>query len=143
VFGSTLFGGSRFVFWTLVPAVVATLFVMNTMIEWTPAQIAVVGAIDVGAVFFVLGLRDPLRFRWACRLVCAEVFLAYLAYFVHEWVFSSHAFRLVEPTSAASPRNALLGLLIIGIPSLAYALTGSFGHGRSDDVTFDDGDAFD
>src|SRR5438128_2746489 len=135
MFTKTLFGGSRFVFWTIAPALVLTLFVLHTMqLEWTFARVAVVGAIDVTAVSFVLGLRVPVRFRWACRFVCAGVFLAYLAYFVHEWVFSSHAFRLVEARSAASPRNALLGLLIIGIPSLAYALTGAFGGEPSDDV---------
>lgn len=140
--GQVLFGGSRFVFWTIAPAVMLALLVVNTMqvVDWTPAHTAIMAAIDVAGLSFVIALYDPVRFGWACRLVCAEVFLAYLAYLVHEWVFSQHPFRLAEARSVASPRNALLGFVVIGVPSLAYALTGSFTPRRGDDELLDDGD---
>ena len=141
-FGEVLFGGSRFVFWTIAPAVALALVVVNTMpmVEWTPARAAIMAGIDVTGLSFVIALYDPVRFRWAGRLVCAEVFLAYLAYLVHEWVFSEHPFRLAEARSDASPRNALLGFFIIGVPSLMYALTGAFAPPRADDELLDDGD---
>lgn len=137
-FGETLFSGSRFIFWTVAPAVVLALVMMNTMsLGWTPLRVAIVAAMDVAGALFILGLYDPVRFRWANRAVCAGVFLAYVSYFVHEWVLSDEPFRLVERSSEASPRNALLGLLVIGVPCLLYGITGSFRPWRRDDEASD------
>jgi hypothetical protein len=141
MFGETLFGGSRFIFWTLAPAVFLALLILNTtQVEWTPTRAAIVAAMDLGGALFVLGLYDNVRFRWASRALCAEVFLLYLAYLIYEWGFSRHPFQIVERRSVASPRNALLGFAIIGIPSLAYAVTGSFRPWRRQDEVPHDGD---
>jgi hypothetical protein len=51
------------------------------------------------------------------------VFVAFALYAIHEWFFTDHRFRL-GPRSEASPRNSLLGLLMVGVPCLIYALRG-------------------
>jgi hypothetical protein len=133
-FGETLFSGSRFVFWGVMPAVVGALAIMNMVVaEWTPERVVIIALMDLLGALFVLGLYDPVRFHWANRIVCASVFLAYLSYVVNQWVFSDEPFRLFESKSNASPRNALLGLIIIGVPCLLYSLTGSFRPGRRHD----------
>jgi hypothetical protein len=54
------------------------------------------------------------------------VFLIYLSYLVYELFLSEAPFKLFEGRGAASPRNALLAFLAIGLPSLWYALLGRF-----------------
>jgi hypothetical protein len=140
VFGETLFSGSRVIFWAIVPAVVITMLLVSMQADWTPARAATVAALDLGGILFILALYNPVRFHWAARVLCAEVFLLYVAYLIHEWVFSTHPFRFAQSTAAASPRNSLLGFVIIGIPSLLYALTGSFRPWARVDPPTDDSD---
>ena len=46
--------------------------------------------------------------------------------YIYEFFFSDTPFRLAKSRSEASPRNALLGFMIIGLPSLWYAVFGRF-----------------
>jgi hypothetical protein len=74
----------------------------------------------------IFALYNPKRFHWAGRGATGVVFLAFLAYLIdeiasgHSWHFGHHS----EP----SPLNALLGILIIGVPCLRYTLIGRFGR---------------
>ncbi len=55
------------------------------------------------------------------------VFFAYAAYVVDEWFFSRHPWNYAWAShSAASPVNAVLGLVSYGIPALWYVFTGKF-----------------
>ncbi len=127
-FGETLFGGSRFIRWALSPFVLLFALVMPLLIEeWTLTRVAVVGAVEVGCLALVAGLWLPGRAgRGALRLAAALVFLAYAAYVTDEFLLTDPRFGLPRHQTGAEPWNALLGFLVIGLPSLWYALRGSF-----------------
>jgi len=92
---------------------------------WKPA--VVIGALEFLCVALLAGLWLPARFgRLAFRWVGGAVFAAYAAYLVFEFVLSDARFDLFEDSGKASPRNALLGLVTIGLPGLWYALFGRF-----------------
>jgi NADH:ubiquinone oxidoreductase subunit 5 (subunit L)/multisubunit Na+/H+ antiporter MnhA subunit len=59
-------------------------------------------------------------------LVGGVVFLAYSAYLINEFFFADNSFQAVESRAKESPRNALLGIIFIGLPSLWFALFGRF-----------------
>ena len=78
-------------------------------------------------VALLAGFWLPVRIgRWAFRSLAAAVFLVYAGYLIDQFFFSDTPFRLAESRSETSPRNALLGFVIIGLPSLWYALLGRF-----------------
>jgi hypothetical protein len=68
----------------------------------------------------------PATARWAFRLVALLVFAGYAAYFVHEFFFTDDPVKVIQSRAEASPRNAFLGLIIIGIPCLIFAIFGRF-----------------
>jgi hypothetical protein len=139
-FGETLFSGSRFIFWILAPILLifvlgmASVFLLtDDTFAVTPFSIVLFVTMIVTALLLLLGLYDPVRFHWALRCVTGVVFLAYVSYVVYEFAFTEEPLTLPRDRSEASPINALLGFLIIGLPSLWYTLTGSFtGSGRKD-----------
>jgi hypothetical protein len=92
---------------------------------WTPARIALIAGMELICFALLAGFWAPPQFgRWAFRLVAAMVFLAYSAYLIHEFFFSNRSFS--NSSNGASPMGALLGFIVIGIPSLWYALKGRF-----------------
>jgi hypothetical protein len=122
-----LFRGSRFIFWTLGPCLLlfaVTIFLLLPREKWLSTKGFVSWALIVAALLLFLKLYDGIRFHWAGRVVAGMVFAAYVAYFVHELVVSPAPFRMPRSRSEASAVNALLGLLIFGIPGLLYALLG-------------------
>jgi len=119
------FISTPFIRWTLIP--VLLLFAVSIplmMDEWTLGGALAVMGLSTTAVLYAAALAWPGRLRWASRAVAGMVFVFYAIYAVDQWFLSDTPFRLVEPTSNASPRNALLGLVIIGLPALIYALRG-------------------
>ncbi len=127
-FGQTLFGGNRFVRWTLSPFVLVFAGVMPLLVEnWTLKLAAMIAGMEFLCIALLAGFWLPACIgRWAFRCVGGGVFAAYAAYLIYEFFFSDAPFRLVESRGEASPRNALLGFVIIGLPSLWYALFGRF-----------------
>lgn len=124
--GGILFGGSRFLFWLLTP--VLLLFIVLTALfhpQWSMESLTIIGGLDALAVFMILALYNPKRFHWAGRAATSLVFLAFLVYFIDE-IASGHSWHF-GPRSESSPLNALMGLLLIGVPCLRYALVGRFG----------------
>lgn len=116
------FAGSPFLRWTLIPILVLFAVGMPLMVdEWTVRSGVLVGALSGASILYALAMLSPARFHWAGRTVAAMVFLAYLAYAISEIFFSNHPIRLDERRSTASPMNAVLGLIIIGLPALWYA----------------------
>jgi hypothetical protein len=76
----------------------------------------------------LLALWKPARYRWAGRVVCSIIFVAFAAYLVDE-IANGEPWRF-GPPSEPSPLHALAGLLFIGLPSLRYAITGRFSWRR-------------
>lgn len=127
IFGDHLFGGSRFIFWSLAPFLLGfAVFVIWMVDTWTPAVIVLVVVLDIPILFLVLGLYDPVRFRWALRVTTGMVFMLYSWYLVDMWVLSDKEFKFFVSRSEASPMTSLLGFIIIGIPSLIFTLKGRF-----------------
>ena len=117
------FTSTPFVRWTLIPALLLFAISIPVMMDqWTLGRALLVTGLSTTAVLYAGALAWPSRLRWAGRAVAGLVFVFYAIYAIDQWFFSEAPFVLVEPRSSASPRNALLGLLVIGVPSLIYAL---------------------
>jgi len=132
-FGKTLFGENRFIFRVLGPALLLFAIGMSAF-ELTRddrslgTTLLVMIAVATSLLLFI-GLYDPVRFRWALRCVTGVVFLAYLGYLIDMIVVEKRAFAWPKRPGSradASPTDALLGLLLIGFPSLWYTVTGRF-----------------
>jgi len=109
--------------WTLIPVLVLFGAGMPFLIpKYTLWRVLLVVALSGTALLYAAALMWP-RYLWLTgRIVAVMVFLFYVAYAVSEWFFSDHPFVIGERRSRASPANSLLGLLIIGLPALLYAL---------------------
>jgi len=119
------FISTPFIRWTLIPALLLFAISIPLMMdEWTLGRTLVVIGLSATALFYAAALAWPRRLRWVGRAVAGMVFVFYAIYAIDQLFFSDAPFRLVEAKSNASPRNALLGLLIIGLPALIYALKG-------------------
>lgn len=127
-FGDTLFGGSWFIRLSLTPFVVLFALIMPIAIpQWTPARVALMVGMEFMCIALLAGFWLPARYgRWAFRVLAFTVFLCYLSYLIYEFFFSDAPFGFFERRAEASPRNALFGFVIIGLPSLWYALLGRF-----------------
>ena len=127
-FGKTIFGGSRFIFWSTAPVLLLCAAVLPLLVnEWDTARVLFVAAVEALLLLLTLALYDPRRFAWATRCVTGIVFCAYLAYAVDELFLSGKPFEIVAGSrSAATPRNALMGFVVIGLPCLWYTLFGRF-----------------
>ena len=127
-YGETLFGGSGFIRWSLTPFVLLFAALMPLLInQWTPAGCVVMAFMEFLCVALLAGFWLPARFgHWAFRILAGLVFLAYVGYLIHESCFTDVPFKIFESDRKASPRNALLGFFIIGLPALWYALFGRF-----------------
>ena len=119
------FISTPFIRWTLVPALVLFAVSMPLMMDrWTVGTLLLVGGLSLAALLYAGALLWPRHLRWAGRAVAGMVFVFYVFYAIYEWFFSAQPFRFIGPRSESSPRNALLGLIIIGVPALVYALRG-------------------
>lgn len=131
-----LFGGSRFLFWTLAPVLV--LFALAfpfLVVKWSQTTFALVVGLDAMALLLAFGLYNPRRNEWALRMVTGLVFTAYLAYVIFE-ALSGRPLLLTGSRGEESLRNAILGLVVIGWPCIKFTLTGFDGwqeHPNDDD----------
>ena len=127
-FGQALFGGSPFIRWALSPFVLLFAVVMPLLVEkWTLKLAVMIGGMEFLCVALLAGFWLPARIgRLGFRCVGGGIFVAYASYLIYEFFFSDTPFRLIESRGEASPRNALLGFVIIGLPGLWYAVFGRF-----------------
>ncbi len=126
-FGEILFSGSRVVFLALSPFLILFLIGMPLLVDrWWPWSSLLVFALDAMAVLLLLALYDGKRFWWAARGVTAIVFLSFVVYLADE-IHSKKPWRFGQE----SPLEALLGLVIVGLPCLRYTLAGQFGLSES------------
>ena len=118
-----LFIGTGPYFWLIAPFI--ALFSWMVLVGWsdnTPGQKAGIAGFVAFMWVLLLALASPTRFRWAPRLVTGTVALAYLAYAVDEALRTFRGEPIARGPSAASLPNALLGLLVYGVPAALYTL---------------------
>lgn len=134
--GEALFGGSRFVRWSLSPFLLVFAVTMPALLQSRTANaITILVFLEFMCAALLAGFWLPAKYgHWAFRAVAGSVFVLYFGYFVYEWFFSGHPLKLIEPLGQASPRNALLGLLVFGLSGLRYALFGRFGFRQQSSV---------
>lgn len=127
-FGQTLFGGSPFIRWALTPFVLIFAISLPLLMEdWTPTKVALFIGVELVCLTLLAGFWLPPRLgHWAFRGLAGLVFFAYAAYLVHEFAFTDTPFKASSWRGEASPYNALLGFIVIGLPSLWFALRGRF-----------------
>ncbi|HEX8149516.1 MAG TPA: hypothetical protein VF591_20205 [Pyrinomonadaceae bacterium] len=127
-FGRTLFSGSRFIFWALAPVLLLCAALLPFLVsEWTAARVIFVSLVEMFLFSLILGLYDPLRFRWATRCVTGVVFCAYLAYVIDEAFLSGKSAEGAYGGRAGlSPWKAIAGFIAIGLPCLWYTMFGRF-----------------
>jgi hypothetical protein len=130
LFGKILFTGSKFVRWTLIPILVLSAVLWT----WLARDIS---APDFKTHLFLhlmcglpillaIGLLDTHRFRWVFRVVTAIVFAIYCWYAVDEFLSSGEMKQLHQARSEPALRDAVEGLVVIGIPCLIYTIFGQF-----------------
>jgi hypothetical protein len=124
-FGKTLFGGSRFIFWTLAPVLLlfAVLMPLSTA-GWNATKVVLIAGMDAAALLLVFGLYNTKKFWWALRGVTGIVFCLYLVYLIDELIHSS--ITLKGLLTGESPLEVIKTFIGIGIPCLLYTLVGKF-----------------
>lgn len=127
-FGQTLFGGGRFIRWALSPFVLLFAVLMPVCIdEWTFGRVVLMFGMELMCVCLLAGFWMPPRIGfWAFRVLAGMAAVAYASYLVHEFFFTDKSFTVTDRRSDASPFNALLGFLVIGVPCLLFAVLGRF-----------------
>lgn len=120
-FGITLFSGNHFMFWSLGPILLVSGLILLGLAVWvfpSGGQTSRLGIAFLGlfCLLCVPVLYDPIRFWLASRVVTGVVFLAYLWYFISEWLWHSSDFGLGKPRGVPTPLNATWGLFAIGLP---------------------------
>ncbi|MCX6850242.1 MAG: SMI1/KNR4 family protein [Verrucomicrobia bacterium] len=127
-FGNTLFGGSRFIRWTLTPFLILTALLMP--LAGQKAEISgvlILIGLEVVLVALLAGLWLPAAFgRWCFRLVTAAVFSACLAFMISGFYVSKQSSTAARRVNKQSPYEGLPAFLFIGLPCLWYTLTGRF-----------------
>jgi hypothetical protein len=127
LFGRTLFSGSRFIFWALAPLLILFAIVMPlTVTQWSIGRAILIISMDLCAVLLALGLYNTARFWWALRGVTSIVFLAYLAYLIHQLVHWTTPLTLSSILAGDQPFRAIGAFIFIGIPCLLYSVLGRF-----------------
>jgi hypothetical protein len=128
-FGQTLFGGGGWMRWVLSPFVLLfAIFMPLALDDWTPIKVVIMAGMELMCLSLLAGFWLPARIgHWGFRLLAGLVFLAYAAYLVDELRLMDGTRSFSGRRSQASPLNAFLGLVIIGLPALWYAWRGYFG----------------
>ena len=116
--------GIRWGAWLLSPFVLLFLGLLPIITdEWTPFRTLLLLAVETGGILFLVMLwSDSTLGLWASRGLGAIIFLLCLGYFVDEWFVSDRPFQLVERRSDTTPRNALIALIVFGLPCLWHAV---------------------
>lgn len=120
-FGKTLFGGSRFIRWSLTPFLLLTAVLMPLASQKAQSGgLLILAGLEVVLLGLLAGFWLPARIgRWCFRVVTGLVFAACLAFMIADFSSSSR-------TRSKSPIHAVPAFLFIGLPSLWYTLSGRF-----------------
>jgi hypothetical protein len=117
-FGETLFSGSRFMRWALSPFILIFAVFMPLLLEdWNATRIVLMAGMELACIALLAGFWLPQHWGIrAFRVLGALVFLAYAAYVIDGVIL----------TKTAPKYESLIGFLVIGLPSLWFALKGRF-----------------
>ncbi|HEV7764359.1 MAG TPA: hypothetical protein VGQ76_05115 [Thermoanaerobaculia bacterium] len=105
--------------------------------DWTSRRGLISALLVAAAILLLIKLYDPARFYWAGRVLAGIIALAYVWYLCAELAAEGLA-SLSPGARGASAFKAILGILIIGIPSALYAIWGrwSFRKGEAPATEF-------
>ncbi len=123
---------SRTSFWILLPFLLTLAGIMVWIDFFLGAVYTVEGCLVTLGVFVIFGalglaFYDSKRFWWAGFFLATCLFFLYMAYVIYEWFFTGHPWNYAWAShSAASPLNAVAGLVTYGIPAFWYVFTGKF-----------------
>jgi hypothetical protein len=130
-FGDVLFSGGPFIRWTLLPTCLLSAVVFACMAYFSISDAKIVPALiglglTIGCVAMCVAMLLP-SCKWVTRLITGMVFAAYFAYLIHEWIFDiEKGIGVGAARSEATPKNALLGFIVIGLPCLWHTVFGRF-----------------
>ena len=127
--GQTSTTMKRWYFWVLAPVMLSSAFIIAASDAPTLTGKIIGYGIALTLILATAGLASPVRFSWALRGVAAAILLAYVFYVASEFVAVMHG-RAVGWTGGrgeVSLRNAIIGLLIFGVPAARCLYTGRTG----------------
>lgn len=128
-----LITGRQLAFWAITPFLAICAFLPAFLPPpWTPFKIVFAAIWPMTCVLGMLALYDPKKFRWAGRCVAGVIFLAYLGFAVNRLILTSKPREPEQRRSRPAPGDAFLGFIIIGLPSLWFAIFGTFVPGQPD-----------
>jgi len=116
-----------FIMWIIALFAVTMAVVMYTSSDtegWTGQNIISQMAISSLAFGLLVTALAPQRGWWGIRLAAFVIFASYFWYIIDQFLIQGSAVDLTVERSTKSPFNALLGLLIFGIPCLMFSLWG-------------------
>ena len=127
--GDEVFSGRSSVFWFFL--VLSFLFLLPVnIILLDPNELKdhmilplVILLTDLVCIFLVIGLYNPVKFRWALKIVTMTIFLGtsyYLGAMVHDFIVNDTL--LSGGLGSASLENAIVIWGIIGLPSGFYTV---------------------
>jgi cell division protein FtsW (lipid II flippase) len=130
-FGRTLFGGSRFIFWCVGPlsllcglgCVIGAPFALAAK-DWKAGTALVL--LGICGVCLFLALLNSKRFLWAARVVTGIVALCYVLYFAETYFVEKQSLTPSQKKSEATPWNAIMGFVVIGLPCIWFTVRGRF-----------------
>ncbi len=114
-------------FWVLAPFfIVFVLFMTFYVLVFAarPIPVFVILVLDMLCVFGFLSFLNPTGNRWAVRGAGLIVFLIYIGYLVAMLIESGGKFTWSTRRSETTVLNAILGLIVFGIPGLTVAIKG-------------------
>jgi len=134
-FGRTLFGGSRFIFWCVGPlvllcglgGVIGAAFALASK-DWKAGTALLL--LGVSGVCLFLALLNSKRFLWAARVVTGIVALCYVLYFAETYFVEKRVLVPSQTKSEATPWNAIMGFIVIGLPCIWFTVRGRFRNGE-------------
>lgn len=133
-FGETLFGGSRFVRWSLTPILLTFVSTLPFLVsKWTWEGVTLMAGLEIAGIALLAAYWLPAKYgRIAFRIATSFVFLGYALYLIDEVSFSETPLKLAGSRAESSPRNAVLGFVTIGLPCLWYSIFGRFSFRKPD-----------
>jgi len=122
-----IFGGSRWVRWTIIPVALASAVVYPWV--WIKrgqaSDLPLVLGLEILIALLVAGVASPQKYRWAGRCFGAGVFVLFAGILVSEMLGGrfqvGQVFRSVPKPSE---RAIVMDLVFFGIPGLYYAVRG-------------------
>jgi predicted acyltransferase len=140
-FAATLFGASPFIRWSLTPVLLAFALVFPLIVptrEGETMGVVIMIGLEVLALSLLLGLWAPGWLgRMAFRIVCLVVFIGYAVYLVVE-LRGDEPLSKLGRRSESSPINAVVGMVVIGLPALRYAVLGRVFSGEEESSSEED-----